>query len=271
MDTLFFIEPFMLYVTGLVIIVVFLHNKSNFTGFWIKTVTYIFLIYGIGICLFGLAYIAGGLDQLKTRFFQFLQSISTIGCIILAAFIYLKIMFKRFEDDLKSVDWVQKNVLKVTLLFTVPLIGIWAPFVEEMVYRAPLILVFQSTTIYSWIAILVSSAIFGIAHWSSPTATMFDVFSEKEEGALETDDSIKELKKVEEKKGNVILRRVINVISGFTLGILCGYYGIKYQSIWVAVGIHVAWNLLAPVIIGMVLLIIRLIILFVKDQKEKYF
>lgn len=74
--------------------------------------------------------------------------------------------------------------------------------------------------------------------------------------------------KVLQKKQKSRVTRILNTLCVFPLGVAAGFYGITYQSLWVAVGIHLAWNLVMPlimVILGAIVVIAIYAIYAFKD------
>ncbi len=190
------------------------------------------------------------------RIHAFLPSILGIACIAGVTFLYLKWVIKRFGDNLKSVEWHKKNERKVVWTVGVPLVNVWMPAVEELVFRAPLIIMFSAMSSTAWYGVFVSSGLFALSHWFGKQIWMPDILSARENGDHESDDVVAETNRLHEEKGReIMVRKVIHVVLTLPLGILAGYYGIKYQSIWVAFGIHSAWNLIMPSVLKILILL----------------
>lgn len=159
------------------------------------------------------------------RVLMFLPSILIIGSIAGATSVYIKrVTEPRFGDDIKSVNWKQ-NKWKDWLLIQ-PILIIWAPTAEELLFRAPLIIAFDAMSPFAWYGIFISSALFSLVHWL-------------------------------EREKRDIRKKILNVVSTFLLSILAGYFGIKYQSIWLSVGIHAMCNLI-PTMFFLLIVVIGL-------------
>ena len=184
------------------------------------------------------------------RIYAFLPSVLVIACIAGATRLYLKYVIKRFGDNFKSVEWYKNNQWKVIWTVGTPLINVWAPAVEELIFRAPLIIAFGAMSSVAWYGVFASSGLFALSHWFGKKIWMLDILSARENGNHKTDDLEAEVNQLHTEKGKMIMvRKVLHVVFTFPLGILTGYYGIKYQSVWVAFGIHSTWNLVMPFIL----------------------
>lgn len=196
------------------------------------------------------------------RIYAFLPSILIIACIAGATFLYLKLVIKRFGDNFKSVEWHRENKRKVIWTVSIPLILIYGPSLEELIFRAPLIIAFSEMSSFAWYGVFASSGIFALLHWFGKKIWLPEVFSAREKNEHETDSIKEEVKRLHQKAGKeIIVRKALSVVFSLLVGILAGYYGIKYQSIWVSFGIHLVWNLTAPIMISLLLLLGGLVFL----------
>lgn len=196
------------------------------------------------------------------RIYVFLPSILIIACIAGVTLLYLKLIVKRFGDSFKSVEWHEKNKQKVAWVVGAPFINIWAPAVEELIFRAPLVIAFSAMSSFAWYGILSSSALFALTHWVGKKIWIPEILSARENGEHKFDDLKTEVNRLHQEAGKkIIVRKVLHVILTLFLGILAGYYGIKYQSIWVSFGIHSAWNLIMPVVLPLFTILGMLVLL----------
>jgi len=193
------------------------------------------------------------------RIYLFLPSILFITCIAGITHLYIRLVIKRFGDNFKSVEWHEKNERKVSWMLGTPTNNVLAPAMEELIFRAPLIIAFSAMSSVAWYGIFASSGIFALMHWLGKKIWMPDILSARENSDHKTDDMVVEVNRLHQEKGReIMVRKVLHVILMLPLGILTGYYGIKYQSIWVAFGIHSIWNLIMPI----VLLIFMFLVMF---------
>lgn len=191
------------------------------------------------------------------RFFQFLPSITVLMSIALVTFVYLRLVSKKFKERMKSIEWCKENHWKIIWLIGVPLQHIWAPVAEELVFRAPLIVLFSSISGNAWRGIWISSILFSLVHYFGKKIALFEVLSAKEKGDTKTDSLEAEISDIQKKESKrVRIRKFLHPVAVFPLGVLSGYYGVKYQSIWTSVGIHFVWNLIMPIIIVLLILIV---------------
>ena len=113
---------------------------------------------------------------------------------------------------------------------------IFFPFAEELIFRLPIIFFFKEFSVIAWIFIVLSAILFGWAH----------IFNFK-----------KELKS----------SRITMLILGFLVGIISGYLGVKYQSLYASVLFHAACNLFFVIVLCEILY--RLINVMPKKVLEK--
>lgn len=188
--------------------------------------------------------------MITDRIKEFLPSILILVSIVMVTFIYLKLLSSRWKDNLKSIEWLKKNQWKAVLLIGSPAVYILAPTLEELICRLPLIIIFSGISSNAWWGILVSSSFFALIHYSGNKITLQEAIQMKESGRAKSNDLrvvTEDIEKLQIRR--IKIQRLVHVIVVFPLGILAGYYGIKYQSIWLSVGIHFAWNLIVPVIL----------------------
>jgi membrane protease YdiL (CAAX protease family) len=190
------------------------------------------------------------------RIYAFLPSILIIAAIAGATLLYLKWVIKSFGDNFKSVEWHKKNQWKVIWTVGTPLTNVWAPAVEELIFRAPLIIAFSAMSSVAWYGVFASSGLFALSHWFGKKIWMPEILSARENGNHKTDDVVAEMNRLHAEEGKMIMvRKVLHIVFTLPLGILAGYYGIKYQSVWVAFGIHSVWNLVMPAVLPILMLL----------------
>ncbi len=198
------------------------------------------------------------------RIYTFFPSVITIACIAGATHLYLKWIVKYYGDNFKSVAWLQQNQTRVIWTVGRPLAIVYGPMVEELIFRAPLIIAFSALSATAWYGIYASSAVFALIHWRGKKIFVDAVINAREEGTQQSDDVLKEVDRLsEENKRRVLISKISQVLFTFVLGVLAAYYGIKYQSIWIAVGIHAVWNLFVPLVIALIVIPLQIIIAIV--------
>ncbi|OHA50340.1 MAG: hypothetical protein A3A80_00600 [Candidatus Terrybacteria bacterium RIFCSPLOWO2_01_FULL_44_24] len=194
---------------------------------------------------------------MSERFLHFLPDIAVIATIAALTWLYIKALSHHIGENSKSITWLKKNP-KIALLVGLPTLFIWAPTVEELIFRAPLIIVFGAMSPYAWIGIVVSNIIFAVIHQGKNSVRKHIEFSthlSNQEGELATDDYETERAGfIASQPKQTTVAKIFSVIPQFALGMLSGYLGITNQSIWLSVGIHCAWNIFA--VIGLPLLIV---------------
>lgn len=198
---------------------------------------------------------------MQDRILMFLPSVIVITIIAGITFLYLRWIVKRYKDNFKNVEWVIENKWKLVLLIGTPQQNILAPTAEELLFRAPIIIAFGAISGSAWKWIIVSAVIFSLIHWFGKKIKIDDIILHRMKGENFSNDMETEVNRLSQNKKEVRIRKVLNVILTLPLGILAGYYGILYQSIWVSVGVHALWNLVMPIIMPLIVIIIWIIFL----------
>lgn len=182
------------------------------------------------------------------RFSTFLPSMLVLLGIAAVVRLYTYLVIKRWGNLIESVEWRKKNTFKAYLLVGLPVVCLYAPALEEVIFRAPLLILFNGLSPAAWYGIVIASVIFSVCHWFGQKFTLTDVMEDKKEGELPTGPVTEEIRELAKKEPKRALRRKIyHVIGTFPAGIFLGYFAIKSQSLWVAAGLHSLWNLAVPI------------------------
>jgi len=179
------------------------------------------------------------------KVYEFLPSILTLVGIVISLFFYWNFLIRKFYGErLNSLEWLAKNKRKSTLI-SMPVFVIMVPAVEELIFRFPLVILFDTVSdLGAWYGIFISSGLFAFIHIFIPQVVTPDILTAYERGECISDDVKEESKRIRKKnKKHVNIQRLSRIVFSFLLGLLAGYFAIKYQSIWVALGIHAGWNL----------------------------
>ncbi len=203
--------------------------------------------------------------------------------------VYLWFLGKRFTKQLDSVDWVLKHRWIVLALVVFPIRFVYAPALEELVYRGPLVALCHSMTLLAWVLTTVSATLFAIIHWKGPklvpgeldayverrrakSAVPVNAASSDERGTADTtiasggenvtDDLAETVKETVQAQSprTTRSRKIANVFGAFVLGMVCGYYSISDHSLWVAFRIHAIWNIVATEGISLIVLAVIFVI-----------
>ncbi len=183
---------------------------------------------------------------------MFLPSVLIIAGIACITFLYLN----------KVMEYVGCYERKAIWLFKLPFTYILCPTFEELVFRAPLIIAFGALSPSAWYGIIVSSILFSLCHWDFRKKISPSDISD----AFRSDNHEKKLERLLKERGiGIIWRHIIHCVLALSAGVLMGYYGIKYQSIWVSVGIHAVLNLVAPIVFTLLFLLVAVIIALLRN------
>jgi len=193
---------------------------------------------------------------MKERLIQFLPSLVILVGIVVTISLYLAYFLKWSDrkdiaDDAVWIAWVKtKKIRLMSLLAGILNLNIRTPIMEELIFRAPLIVVFSKLSGYAYLGLGLFGILFAVTHYFIPDLYFCDF-----DNALKRSKDLKgfgrELDQEIKNNRKIIRRiRILKVVLTFVLGVISGYFGIKYQSIYVSAGIHIGWNLLLPIIAG---------------------
>jgi len=131
--------------------------------------------------------------------------------------------------------WAKDNRKKAYFAFHLPTLLLFSPSKEELMFRVPLLVLFGSISALAWLGIIMSAMAFSLVHYSSPlNDPIFEATSKNED-----EDKKRGLRKIKR------ARAMISLI----FGIMIGYLGVRYQSLWLCASIHASWNLVMAVIL----------------------
>jgi membrane protease YdiL (CAAX protease family) len=142
---------------------------------------------------------------------------------------------------------------------------IFAPTSEELIYRGPIIILSGYLPEYKWLLIIISAIVFGIMHWYGAKISLHEIQQNEPSDGYET-DNLKEISKTisDQKNKKTYILKSAQVVSATIGGVLMGYYGIKYQTIWVSVLIHFSWNLFLLVLANLLQVVLLAYILVMR-------
>ena len=183
-----------------------------------------------------------------------LPSITVLLIVAVSFSIFFRIAASRWfggqnHDNLERFQqWAKSNRKKAIFLFHLPTLLFFSPSWEELVYRAPLIVFFGTISGFAWLGIIVSAIAFSIIHYRSPLNKGMAQAERKVDGRPSNEGKL--IKKI----------GIDRTIISFVLGILLGYLGIRYQSLWLCAGIHAGWNYAAPYVLPVLISRIKFIV-----------
>ena len=166
-----------------------------------------------------------------------ISTLILLGCSILPIFLIL-ICHSRY--GLIHREWFEKHAKPVGIIVWLQIYLVITPAVEEIMFRAPLILFFSSLAKIVWAVIFASSLVFGLLH---ATKNWFN------QGNLSGIPGI-----VMDSLG----WRVWRFSTTTTLGFILAHQAVLHQSLYRCFWIHLCWNV---VFMLMVPLFLRFVIL----------
>lgn len=169
--------------------------------------------------------------------------------VVLFLFVYTKLIWHTRWFGVEHVNdkqWFESHKRRVLFFVGFPAIMMLA-LGEELVFRAPLILAFESWNREAWPWVALSSIVFGLIHYGDHMFAAMRTWSSgesvKDETGAEINDYRKRLQIV---KGSMVVPRVARIarmcVTGCT-GFGFAYVGITWQSIYLAAGTHFVWNI----------------------------
>lgn len=156
--------------------------------------------------------------------------------IALISTVYLHYLVAWVGPSFWDGSWIHTHPAKSTLLFVVPAALIWAPTMEELLFRLPLLLLFERMDTWAQVGVIVSSVLFGACH-----ALFYDTCP----GFV-----IRPVPIVLSPREYRQMRRqiIVSTLGGLTIGTAT----VLSQRLWVPIVAHAIWNvsLLALVIVA---------------------
>ncbi len=196
------------------------------------------------------------------RFTALLAEFAVVYWVAIVSLLYIKRIRAHWgEDNLDSLKWLMLNMRKYYRWNWLPLALVLAPASEELLFRAPIVFLFEDLSPLAWYGVLASGLVFGLTHWSGNKISLNLLVKEWQADRHTSDSVSKELKRLAEERLKAVLAlRTFHVLTASALGVVAGYYGILCQSLFVSVGIHAVSNLVLPTIFR-VITIITIIVL----------
>lgn len=167
------------------------------------------------------------------RIYTFLPSVLVIVFLVGVKFILARMVNAKIDE------WKEKNKLWIALIVsTSSLLVSYA--VTELIFRAPLIIAFDTMSSAAWCGVIVSSIIFALVRYCSWIKLMHwpTVFPQQ-----------KDLAETAEPKKTTTLQKIVDTASVVIIGILSGYFGIKFQSIWMSIFVVMVLSLVVPIVL----------------------
>lgn len=164
--------------------------------------------------------------------------------IVLSIPILVCVTIWMFKTSIAPIlDTTKPAVLKTNILAITILLFVFVPL-EELLFRSWLILYFQSMISETWVWLTISSFIFGLMHIRNGIATATRM-TPKNNGPDETDEQYA-LRYQENRdfEYRCILFGTIAFTTTFSLGMILGYIGIKFQSLLIPFAIHLGYDFL---------------------------
>lgn len=198
------------------------------------------------------------------RLFEFVPSLITLLGLAALGVLYSKVILpmifgkENYKNEEWFKNWAKNHKIKAFFFISTPIVVITGPALEELVFRGPLVIIFNQVLGYAWPAMIFSSTVFALMHCLGKTSEkLFEgikLFLKEKGVDTESDAEINETRE----KRTIKRMRIGRATASFILGMLTGYLGIKYQSLWLCFYIHAAWNLLMPVILTIMFILIML-------------
>jgi len=160
-------------------------------------------------------------------------SLSVIVFVAAASTIYLQIVQRHLAPQYWDDDWRNEHQLMVNGVVILPAIVAWAPTVEELIFRLPL-LWFAELSSVSVGAIVLTTTLFSLTHLQLYVGPGF-VPIPRHAGARWTADP------------NVRQANKRDAIFSFAIGLAAGLLVVITQQLWTAVVAHLATNVGATV------------------------
>lgn len=151
------------------------------------------------------------------RLWDFLPSFLVVFALVYASKRYILFIFRKTKGHLFGHNVIDVAFSGCDGLYSnsefyklrIHIVLVFFPSLEELIFRFPIIFFFKELNVYSLIFIVLSAILFSLLHYNQCARRW---------------------------------SRFILVVATFIVGVLAGYLGVKYQSLYVAVLVHFVWN-----------------------------
>ena len=151
------------------------------------------------------------------RIYFFLPTISIITGIWVLLSTYIALFLAFCIPRRNITEWTVSNKSRVFWLLCVPWCCFYASLLEEMIFRAPLVILFVRPSLGFWGVAVILNLLFSLCHW-------------------------------------FLYKNPLQFCLTLLWGPIASFVGVVYQSLWLPILIHAAYNL---IILALVVLILR--------------
>jgi len=160
------------------------------------------------------------------RIIHFLPEVIVLLIIFAAALLYATLCKSKIEKaEEEKILSEQELDLKVFMHIMLPQVLITGPILEELIFRLPLIIMFERITWFSIVGAVISAFLFSFSHLLSSIHFLEDNISSIFQRKMSAD-------------------KIETSIQTMFYGFIFGFYGIEFQSIAYCAIIHSFLNLL---------------------------
>ena len=185
----------------------------------------------------------------------------TISLIIFSLISAYTLKIGRF--NLNSISWLKQNKRRTSLFVAFPALLIMVPMTEEIVFRAPLIVLFKEEGTIAWITIAVSAIVFASMHSIDGFFTRRVVATPADQ--LRSDNLAYEVEKLRTKTSNskrLQALRVCQFASMTAFGVITGFIAVSQQSLWMVIIIHSIWNLFTMTVLPLLVRTVKTLVVW---------
>jgi membrane protease YdiL (CAAX protease family) len=160
-----------------------------------------------------------------------------------------------------------KDLGKKHKYYSLAYLFILGPTVEELVFRFPLIVIFNKMTSWAWLATVGTAVFFAYLHWDSTfkkELSFSDQVSNEERErvmSLPIEEAEKVIKEVKIPLG----MKIVSFTSASVMGVVCSYFGITGRSLFTSIIIHSLWNISGAILIPLLVSLGALLFYFFKE------
>lgn len=175
------------------------------------------------------------------RITHFLPSMLIIATAAVLTFLYVRILRLAWgKENAMDREWIKTHKWTYLLLFRIPITCAFFPAAEELLFRTPIIIGFHQLSYYAFLGISISGLLFGAGHYLKHRNPITD---EKLFGIKDVTFAILVSNKKSQKRKRVN-RKWLRFLKSTIGGSIYGYFGIRYQSLYVSVGLHMVSNII---------------------------
>jgi membrane protease YdiL (CAAX protease family) len=189
------------------------------------------------------------------RLVMFQTTFLFVGATSLVLLLWTVFISWWFQFKKRNLGWRRKYGMPIALFWSIPSMNFLGPLGEELLFRGPLLILFDRINFLAIVGIVISSFCFALEHWNAYPRYSQTKMAEATDEMMD-EDTFEDLT-----DGQIAVRRSIKLTAMFVMGSIFGYAVIFCQTLWAGILLHFLVNsasLIALALGGTLFLLSRL-------------